>query len=80
MFNANRNMKNINDETVLEAKDKAREAGKNVYNFFKRNSAKIKDTSQNAANTIRSNPLKSAAAIFAAGLVIGSLLKKSRKQ
>ena len=67
------------NEAINEAKDKAREAGKDVYDFFKRNTAKLKDTSESAAHTIRVNPLTSAAAIFATGLIIGSALKGSRK-
>jgi ElaB/YqjD/DUF883 family membrane-anchored ribosome-binding protein len=67
------------EEALDQAKYTAREAGKNVYNFFKRNSTKLKDAEENAVSTIRTNPLASAAAIFATGLVVGAILKRSRK-
>jgi ElaB/YqjD/DUF883 family membrane-anchored ribosome-binding protein len=66
-------------DAVNEVKDKAKEAGKNVYDFFKRNTAKLKDSSKVAADTISVNPLTSAAAIFATGLIVGSIFNRSRK-
>ncbi len=86
----NRDAKKLKDDTssylqsdpsdaLDRAKGKAREAGKNVYDFFKSNSGKLKKAEESASRTISSNPLASAAAIFAAGLVLGSALKRSRK-
>jgi ElaB/YqjD/DUF883 family membrane-anchored ribosome-binding protein len=72
-------LKNKPEEALNEVKDKARDAGKNVYNFFKRNTEKLKDQSEVAAETIKTNPLTSAAAVFATGLVIGAILNRSRK-
>jgi len=66
-------------DAVNQAKDKAREAGKNVYDFFKNNTGKLRQAEENASRTISSNPLISAAAIFATGWILGALLKRNRK-
>jgi len=71
--------KSNSNEAMNETKDVAREAGKNVYDFFNRNYKKLKGAEESASHTIKSNPLASAAAIFATGLVIGSALRRSRK-
>jgi ElaB/YqjD/DUF883 family membrane-anchored ribosome-binding protein len=72
-------IKSNTEDAVNEVQDKARAAGQNVYDFFKRNGAKIKDSSETASSAIRHNPLASAGAIFATGLIIGAILKSGRK-
>jgi ElaB/YqjD/DUF883 family membrane-anchored ribosome-binding protein len=67
------------EESIHNAKDRAREAGKSISEFFRNNSKKLKGAEDSAARTIRSNPMASAAAIFATGLFLGSALKRSKK-
>ncbi len=67
------------DEAIGDAKAKAREAGKNVYDFLNRNSKKLKDAEETTVRTIKDNPLVSAGTAFAAGLILGSIFKRSRK-
>lgn len=64
---------------IRTAKEKARDAGKNVSEFLKTNGQRLRDAEERAERTIRSNPVTSTAAAFAAGLVLGALVKGSRR-
>ncbi len=85
---AARQAKKLKDETVdyvrsetkeamTDAKARARDAGRDVAEFFKENGKKLRDVEEKASDKIRANPMASAAAIFASGLVVGALLKGS---
>ncbi len=72
-------IKSDSSDAIRSSKERAREAGRNISEFFRNNSKRLKTTEESAARTIRSNPIASAAAIFASGLVLGAALKRSKK-
>ena len=72
-------IKSDSDDAIRSTKERAREAGKNVSEFFRNNSKKLKTAEESASRTIKSNPLASAAVVFATGIVVGSALRRTRR-
>lgn len=69
--------KENSDTVISEAKSKAREAGKNVYDFFKSNKQKLIDAEETASRKIKNNPLTSASVLLASGFILGSLFSRA---
>jgi ElaB/YqjD/DUF883 family membrane-anchored ribosome-binding protein len=67
------------EDTIKTSKERAREAGKSISEFFRNNSKKLKIAEESASRTIKSNPLASAAVVFATGLVVGSALRRTKR-
>ena len=71
--------KSNSDSVLSDVKGKAREAGKNVYDFFKTNRQKLINAEETAARRISDRPLTSGAALLAAGFILGNLFTRSKR-